>query len=106
MSSTPEIQAAHDTVYENILGAESILVALRMRQGLDNERFQRLTAAIQLLIEHYRDQREVPKRLALAFVDISNYFFYKDGVYPPGALEQIEDAGIELTQLASQLFDD
>ena len=96
--------AALDTVTELLLGEDSIPVQLRMRDGLHQERFERLVAAIEHLIEAHREQDSVPKALALAFVDVGNAFFYPEGTYPEVELERIEDAGIRLGELASELF--
>lgn len=103
MSEGP-VEEAISTVTELLLGDDSIPVQLRMHEGLDQARFERLVAAIEYLIEAYRDEDGVPKVLAHAFVDISNHFFYPEGTYPEDELERIEDAGMRLTQLADRLF--
>ncbi len=97
-------EEAIDTVTELLLGENSIPVQLRMHDGLDRARFDRLVAAIERLVETYRDQDTVPKVLAHSFVDVSNHFFYPEGTYPEAELERIEDAGIRLTSLAEELF--
>lgn len=102
--SDETLAEALDTVTELLLGETSIPVQLRMHEGLDQASFDRLVVATEYLIETYRDQDAVPKSLALAFVDISNHFFYPEGTYPEGELERIEDAGIRLSSLADELF--
>ena len=96
--------AALAVVDELLLGPDSILVRLRAREGLDPAQYATLVAAVQVLVEHYRGKAEVPKRLALAFVDISNFFYYSEEAYPTDVLERLEDAAHELTQLANELF--
>lgn len=98
-------EVAIERVEEYLLGEDSIPVQLRMRAGLDKEKFAILVEATEFLIEYYRSEDVVPKSLALAFVDISSYFFFKEGDYSEAELEEIEDAGILLTSLANQLFD-
>lgn len=97
-------EEAIDTVTELLLGENSIPVQLRVREGLDQARVDRLVAAIEHLVETYRDQDTVPKVLAHAFVDVSNHFFYPEGTYADDELARIEDAGIRLTSLAEELF--
>lgn len=101
---TMDLDTALATVDELLLGPDSIPVRLRAREGLDAERYQQLVAAIQALIEHYKDKPEVPKQLALAFLDISNFFFFTEKEYPTEVLERLEDAAHELTSLANELF--
>lgn len=48
----------------------------------------------------------MPKKIALAFVDISNYFFVPNLSYSKEDHELFEDYGIELPELANKLFDD
>lgn len=99
-----DLKAALATVDELLLGDDSIPIQLRQHQGLDSARFERLEDAIEVLIEHYREKDEVPKKLALAFVDISNYFYFTESEYTEAELEKFEDAAHRLTYLASQLF--
>jgi hypothetical protein len=96
--------AALSVVDELLLGPDSILVRLRAREGLDPQRYATLVAALRSLVQHYQGKSDVPKRLALAFVDISNFFYYAEDVYPTEVLERLEDAAHELTLLANQLF--
>ena len=91
-------------VEELLLGERSIPVQLRLHEGFDREAYERLVKAIRVLIRHYKDQASVPKKLALAFVDVSNYFFYSEQAYPESVVEDLEDAAYELTALASELF--
>ena len=102
--SNPTTAAAIDTVTELLLGEDSIPVQLRMHEELDRERFDRLVGALEQLVEEFRDADAVPKVLALAFIDISNHFFFPEGAYPQDELERIEDAGIRLSELANELF--
>ncbi|HEX6240696.1 MAG TPA: hypothetical protein VFZ61_07380 [Polyangiales bacterium] len=101
---TNDPAAALAVVDELLLGPDSIPVRLRAREGLDPQKYAALVEALQILVEHYRGKTEVPKPLALAFVDISNFFYYSEDAYPPKVLERLEDAAHELTQLANQLF--
>lgn len=88
-----------------LLGEDSIPVQLRMRAGLNREQYNTLITSTEYLVNAYKNEATIPKILALAFVDISSHFFFKEGTYPEAELEELEDAAILLTSLANQLFD-
>ena len=104
MSLAMDSTTAQTEVDELLLGPNSILVELRSLQGLDPTKYSRLVTAIHTLIDHYKGKTEVPKRLAVAFIDISNYFYYTEDEYPKDQLDRLEDAAHELTYLADKLF--
>jgi hypothetical protein len=104
VSQETAVETALRDVEELLLGDNSILVQVRARQGLDRARYDRLVSAIELLVDHYRGRRETPKRLALAFVDISNNFSDEENAYPRDVLTELEDAAIKLTWLGNELF--
>lgn len=92
---------------DRLLASEgSIPVGLRMRRGLDEDLFKELTGALERLTDHFQGRADVPKALALAFVDVGSAFWYPEGAYPPAELERIEDAGNELSLLGQNLFSD
>jgi hypothetical protein len=95
---------ALETVYNSILGDHSILLQLRNGDGLDEALYGELVAAMKLLIEEYKGQDVVPKKLALSFVDISNYFYFNEGKYSEEYQDRLEDAVHEISQLANELF--
>jgi len=92
-------------VYENILGEDSILIQLRRGEGLNEDRFNELVTAMQFLIVEYKNLDVVPKKLALSFVDISNYFYFNEDKYSLDEQDYIEDAVQKISQLANELFD-
>ncbi|MDN4479695.1 hypothetical protein [Demequina muriae] len=94
------------TVERLMLSEHSIPIRLRMREGLDEDAYSDLTAALERLIDHYANHSDVPKRLALAFVDVGAAFDYPEGAYPDSELERIEDVGQELSQMGQMLFGD
>jgi hypothetical protein len=99
---TPE--TALNLVYECLLGDNSIPQQLRMKQGLDHERFSQLTDAIRLLIDYYAGEDAVPKKLALCMVDVYGAFSFREGFYNDTDTVAIEDAGLLLQELATDLF--
>ncbi len=66
--------------------------------------FDELLAAIDFLTTEWADKDTVPKRIALAFVDIYGAFSFKDGFYPKDEQEFLEDMGIMLQEKATDLF--
>ncbi|WP_285395857.1 hypothetical protein [Lysinibacillus sp. fls2-241-R2A-57] len=96
---------ALNVVYEYTIGDNSILVELREGDGLNQESYKLLIEAMRKLIEEYKDQSEVPKKLALCFVDISNYFYFHEGVYTKVEEVLFEDAVHEISSLANRLFE-
>jgi hypothetical protein len=91
-------------VYDKIIGIDSIPLSIREMKGVNADNFQELKSAIIYLIEYYGNKDDVPKELALAFVDISNYFFVPNLNYTEREHEKLEDYGIELSELANKLF--
>ncbi len=94
------------TVHRLLVSEDSIPVQLRMREGLDESAYVELMGALERLVEYYGPRAEVPKSLALAFVDVGQHFFFEEGAYPDSELERIEDAGQELSRLGQTLFGD
>lgn len=95
---------AIDLIYEGLVGLNSIPTDLRMRKGIDYSKLENIRKAIKFLIKSYSDKDEVPKRLALAFIDIYGAFQFKKGFYSDEKLLEYEDIGIELQELAYELL--
>ena len=57
-----------------------------------------------ILIDSYKDNEEIPKRLALCFVDISVRFSFNENWYNEKERDRLEDAANELSYLAEKLF--
>ena len=98
-----KVEEALEIVYENTIGDNSILRELRGGKGLNQQSYKLLIEAMKKLIEEYKDKSEVPKKLALCFVDISNYF--NEGKYTKEEEEEFEDVVHEISSLAEKLFE-
>ena len=96
--------AALSFVYECLLGDTSIYVKLRMGEGLEEVRFNKLKEAVRFLVDYYAHQEEVLKRLALCMVDIYAAFSFREGFYNDSATTRIENSGVELQELATELL--
>ena len=95
-------------VYRHLCGTEDtedIFYKIERGDGLDRKAFSELRQALQFLIERWRGRPVVPKLLAAAFVDLTSMTMLPLDRYPPDEQEAIEDAGIELVELAGQLFE-
>ena len=91
-------------VEEGLIGENSIPSKLRNENFFDLEAFNKVVDAIMQLIEAFENQELVPKSLCLCFVDISNHFFVNENDFEEDQVEQIEDAGMKLSELANKLF--
>jgi hypothetical protein len=97
-------ETALHIVYECLLGDNSIPQELRSKQGLNQPKLDELVNAVKFLIDYYAEQDTIPKKLALCMVDIYGYFSFREGFYDDAEATKIEDAGILLQELATDLF--
>lgn len=95
-----------EIIEDELIGINSIPIKLRNEHFFDKEAFQKLIDALEIAIEIFKGQTEVPKKLALCFIDVSNHFFVDDTFFSQDEIELIEDAGMKLSELANKLFDD
>lgn len=100
-----DAERAVDLVCARLLGENSIPVKIRTRKCVSEEEISELFFAIDSLIVHYSDQAAVPKRLALAFVDIYVGLNVVDGFYHEHEIQRFEDIGIALQERAYKLFE-
>lgn len=98
-------QEAVEVIYEGLAGERSIPIKLSLGEGLDKDMLSQVEAAIRFLIERWRDRPEVPKRLAAAFLDLQTAMQWGGNLYSEKEQEEIEDASIELIQMAWELFE-
>ena len=92
-------------IEQELIGENSIPCKLRNEHFFDKSAFKRLVNAVEEAISYYKEQDNIPKKIALCFVDISNDFFVSSDYFPENEIEEIEDAGMKLSELANKLFD-
>ncbi|WP_193601227.1 hypothetical protein, partial [Pseudomonas syringae] len=92
-------------VYARLVGKHSIPEKIRFRVEVSDEEVSELFLAVDFLIECYKGQAVIPKRIALAFVDIYVCFNINDDVYDERERCRYENIGIALQQKAYDLFD-
>lgn len=97
---------AIDTLYEGLVGESSLSAKLRDGRGLDRATLARVKEACEALARMMEGRSEVPKRLALAFVDVQASMDVSRDAYPPDEQDAIEAAGMALAELGASLFDD
>lgn len=99
-------KAAMRVIYEGLAGEDCIPIKLRQGKGLDKEQLQAVKDAINFLAQEWKSRDMVPKRLAAAFVDIQSAMEWGRDRYSEAEQDEIEDAAIELVDLAYDLFED
>lgn len=91
-------------IEDYLIGVNSIPNQLRNNHYFDKKSYNELISVLHKVITYYENKNEVPKRLALCFVDISNSFYANGNYFSEKELEEIEDAAIEISRLANILF--
>ncbi|MGS0943179.1 hypothetical protein [Pseudomonas luteola] len=92
------------TVIDKLNSDHSIPVKLRSKQKITDKEVEALVKSIKFLIEHFKNKDRIPKTLAAAFIDIYGGFSLKEGYLTKDEAEKYEDLGIELQELAYELF--
>jgi hypothetical protein len=95
---------AIDMVCARLIGDASIPLKIRSRDEVSDDEVQELFSAIEFLTAHYADKDTVPKRLALAFVDVYGSFSINEAFVGRDAMQRFEDIGIALQDKADALF--
>ena len=96
-----DIEQAIETIYTGLVSEESVPVKLRAFRELDRE----MLGQVQEAIEYYKGKSLVPKKLAMAMVDIFGAFCFNSG-FSEKELRELEDIGMKLQEQALELFDE
>ncbi|MBI6703384.1 hypothetical protein [Pseudomonas viridiflava] len=99
-----DVKASIDLVCARLLDSTSIPVKIRSRNKVSQSEVDELFAAIDFLIDYYRGEELIPRKLALAFVDVYVGFSIKDGFFDDIESQRYEDIGISLQEKAYELF--
>ena len=100
------IEQAIETIYSGLVSENSVPVQLSARRYLDLEQLDQVRKALEFALEYYKDKEYVPKKIAMAMVDIYGAFSFKKGYFEDKVLVELEDIGIELQEKAMELFSD
>lgn len=99
-----DIQEAIGIIYIGLVSENSVPVKLRTNRELDSDLLNQVSEALDVLTHYYKDKETVPKKLALAMVDIYGAFSFQTGYFEDEILEELEVIGIELQEKAMELF--
>ncbi|KOS62214.1 hypothetical protein FJQ98_17335 [Lysinibacillus agricola] len=91
-------------IYDGLVSENSVPVKLRMNRELDSDLLNLVREALDVVTQYYKDKETVPKKLALAMVDIYGAFSFQAGYFDDKFLEELEGIGIELQEKATELF--
>ena len=101
-----DIKQVVDIIYNGLVSENSIPINLSTNKKLDLDMLHEVRKAFDFAIDYYKDKSLVPKKLAIALVDIYGAFSFKSGYFDDAMLIELEDIGIELQEKALQLFSD
>ncbi|MCD9584878.1 hypothetical protein [Tenacibaculum maritimum] len=96
---------AIEIIYEGLIGVNSIPNDIRIKKEFNIDKLNKIKSAINVLTPLYKDKISVPKKLAVCFIDIYGMFQFKEDFFSEEELIMYEDIGIELQDLAYQLFE-
>ncbi|MGA3674594.1 hypothetical protein [Lysinibacillus agricola] len=99
-----DIQEAIEIIYIGLVSENSVPVKLRTNRELDSDLLNQVSEALNVLTHYYKDKETVPKKLALAMLDIYGAFSFQTGYFEDEILEELEGIGIELQEKAMELF--
>ena len=99
------IEQAVELIYTGLVSEESVPVKLRAYHELDRELLAQVQEALDFAIEYYKGKSLVPKKLAMAMVDIFGAFCFNSG-FSEKELRELEDIGMKLQEQALELFDE
>ena len=97
------IEQAIDIIYTGLVSENSVPVKLAAFRILDLEMLDQVRQALDFAIKYYKGKALVPKKIAIAMVDIQGAFFFRSG-FEKEMLVKLEDIGIELQEKALELF--
>lgn len=97
------IEEAIDIIYTGLVSENSVPVKLAAYRILDLEMLDQVRKALDFAINYYKGKALVPKKIAIAMVDIQGAFFFQSG-FEEEMLIKLEDIGIELQEKALELF--
>jgi len=98
------IETAIKIIEEGLIGEESLPVKIRVNKTIDRQLYKEVVDAINFLIGKFKNEDNIPKLLALCFVDISNHFYIDPDTISEEQATEIEDMGMKISELANQLF--
>lgn len=97
------IEQAVDIIYTGLVSEKSVPVQLRSFRNLDLQMLDQVREALDYAIKYYKGKSFVPKKVAMAMVDIYGAFYFRSG-FEEEELNKLELIGMELQEKALELF--
>ncbi|MEY9974771.1 hypothetical protein ABH966_005188 [Lysinibacillus sp. RC46] len=63
-------------IYDGLVSENSVPVKIRTYRELDSDLLNQVREALNVLTQYYKDKETVPKKLAIAMVDINSAFSF------------------------------
>ena len=98
-----DIEQAIDIIYTGLVSEKSVPVRLASFRILDFGMLDQVREALDFAIKYYKGKSFVPKKKAMAMVDLQGAFFFKNG-FEEEMLRKLEDIGIEFQEKALKIF--
>ena len=98
-----DIEQAIDIIYTGLVSEKSVPVRLASFRILDFGMLDQVREALDFAIKYYKGKPFVPKKIALAMVDIEGAFIFNSG-FDEEMLGKIKDIGTELQEKVMELF--
>ena len=99
-----DIEQAIEIIHNGLVSETSVPAQLRANRYLDSKKLEQVRNALDFASDYYKEETLVPKKIALAMVDIYGAFSFKKGFFEDKMLIELEDIGIELQEKAMELF--
>lgn len=98
-----DIEQAIDIIYTGLVSEKSVPVRLASFRILDFGMLDQVREALDFATKYYKGKPFVPKKIAMAMVDIEGAFIFNSG-FDEEMLGKIKDIGTELQEKAMELF--
>lgn len=96
---------AIEIIHQELVEINSIPVQLSLKMGIDEKAVARLIEAMEYLIVRYKSRKEIHKKVAAAFVDLSPAFERCLDLYSQQEQDKIIDLKDRIVSLALDMFD-
>ena len=98
-----DIEQAIDIIYTGLVSEKSVPVRLASFRILDFGMLDQVREALDFATKYYKGKPFVPKKIAMAMVDLRGAFFFKNG-FEEEMLRKLEDIGMEFQEKALKIF--
>lgn len=93
------------SLHNMLVSENSIPNRLAMKEEVSEGELIDLIELTNKIVDFYKNEETIPKKLAACFIEIYNQFTFRDDFYSDEKLNRYEDIGIQMQELAFELFD-